>query len=99
VRAAAMPSSNGMTATPRQVFDRLVAGVAAFRFDELPDLYADVTDVRHPMATPPAEPCVFVLRVRDGVIVESRDYIDPIRSAEARRSLDALADHLRSLAD
>jgi ketosteroid isomerase-like protein len=31
-------------------------------------------------------PCVFVTRVRDGLIVESRDYID---SAELREALDA----------
>jgi hypothetical protein len=29
-------------------------------------------------------PCVFVLRVRDGQIIESRDYIDPIRTYTAR---------------
>jgi len=28
-------------------------------------------------------PCVFVLRVRDGLIVESRDYIDPLATARA----------------
>ncbi|MEV0268000.1 nuclear transport factor 2 family protein [Hamadaea sp. NPDC050747] len=31
-----------------------------------------------------AVPCVFVMRVRDGRIVESRDYIDHARSARAR---------------
>src|SRR5262249_13121946 len=30
-----------------------------------------------------AIPCIFVLRVRDGEIIESRDYIDPLRSAQA----------------
>lgn len=35
-------------------------------------------------------PCVFVLRVRDGRIVESRDYIDPIASARAHDRLPAL---------
>ncbi|GLZ76570.1 hypothetical protein Afil01_13770 [Actinorhabdospora filicis] len=29
-------------------------------------------------------PCVFVMRVRDGLIVESRDYIDHVGSAAAR---------------
>lgn len=35
-------------------------------------------------------PCVFVLRVRDGEIVESRDYIDHIASARARGGLQDL---------
>lgn len=144
-----------MSASPRDVFLRLVHGVAEGRFDELPDLYAEVTDVRHPMATPDAEPlttrpalrehfavppearasipkrrvvdavvhettdpevivaefayefpmpdgsatkvpCVFVMRVRDGEIVESRDYIDPIRSRQARDDIDALVATLRA---
>jgi len=33
---------------------------------------------------PFAIPCVFVMRVRDGQIVESRDYIDHERSRQAR---------------
>lgn len=144
-----------MSASPRDVFLRLVHGVAEGRFNELPDLYAEVTDVRHPMATPEAEPlttrpalqehftvppeaqasipkrrvvdvvvhettdpevivaefayefpmpdgsatkvpCVFVMRVRDGEIVESRDYIDPIRSHQARDDIDALVAKLRA---
>jgi ketosteroid isomerase-like protein len=133
--------------TPREVFLRLVNGVADRDFDALPDLYAEETDVRHPLwpgGTPPltsrdelrrhfstgaaavasvrfhpdnvvvhetrdpevivAEfeyrgtvlatgepytvPCVFVMRVRDGQIVESRDYIDHLSSARARGQLD-----------
>jgi ketosteroid isomerase-like protein len=35
-------------------------------------------------------PCVFVLRVRDGLIVESRDYIDHVGMARARGLLDDL---------
>jgi uncharacterized protein len=35
-------------------------------------------------------PCVFVLRVRDGEIVESRDYIDHIAGARARGRLQEL---------
>jgi ketosteroid isomerase-like protein len=35
-------------------------------------------------------PCVFVMRVRDGRIIESRDYIDPIRTYTARGDLDLL---------
>jgi ketosteroid isomerase-like protein len=135
--------------SPREVFLRLVHGVADENFDQLPELYGEVTDVRHPMATPEAAPltsrralqehftvppevreslpkrrvvdvvvhetadpevivaefayefsspddsttkvpCVFVMRVRDGRIVESRDYIDPIRTYTARGHLDAL---------
>jgi hypothetical protein len=45
-----------MSTGPRDVFLRLVHGVAEGRFSELPDLYAEVTDVRHPMATPESEP-------------------------------------------
>jgi uncharacterized protein len=140
--------------TPREVFLELVHGVCDRRYDELPELYAEVTDVRHPMApggTPPllsrealrehfaqgarrvssirfrprnvvvhetADPevivaefeyagedpataksfavaCVFVLRVRDGLIVESRDYIDHAAMAQARGQLDDLVAALR----
>ena len=144
-----------MSASPRDVFLRLVHGVAEGRFNELSALYAEVTDVRHPMAMPEAEPltsrpalqehftvppeaqssipkrrvvdvvvhettdpevivaefayefsmadgsatrvpCVFVMRVRDGEIVEARDYIDPIRSRQARDDIDALVAILRA---
>ena len=133
--------------TPREVFLRLVHGVANREFDTLPELYADESDVRHPMwpggtpaltsrddlrrhfsagadttakvrfqpdnivvhettdpevvvaefeyrgtvlatGEPYTVPCVFVMRVRDGLIVESRDYIDHISSARARGQLD-----------
>ncbi|QIZ34633.1 hypothetical protein [Saccharopolyspora sp. ASAGF58] len=37
-----------------------------------------------------AVPCVFVLRVRDGQIVESRDYVDHFAFAEASGMLDSL---------
>jgi ketosteroid isomerase-like protein len=40
-------------------------------------------------------PCVFVMRVRDGLIIESRDYIDPIASARAWGQLDSLLSALR----
>lgn len=40
-------------------------------------------------------PCVFVMRIRDGLIIESRDYIDPIASARARGRLDDLLTALR----
>jgi uncharacterized protein len=36
-------------------------------------------------------PCVFVLRVRDGRIVESRDYADHVGFARAAGALDAFA--------
>ncbi|WP_344266604.1 nuclear transport factor 2 family protein [Actinomadura napierensis] len=46
---------------------------------------------------PFAIPAVFVMRVRDGKIVESRDYLDHLRSAAARGQLpevlDAIRDH------
>jgi ketosteroid isomerase-like protein len=133
---------------------RLVHGVADGDVDALPDLYGEVTDVRHPMGTPASEPlrsrralqehfavppevretlpkrrvvdvvvhetadpevivaefgyeftspdgsaakvpCVFVMRVRDGRIIESRDYIDPIRTYTARGELDRLIAVLR----
>jgi uncharacterized protein len=139
--------------TPRKVFEALVEGVAAGRYDELPALYAEVTDVRHPFdpfRAPPLRtraelaehfaagraaapgirreivnavvhettdpevvigefeyrcsneetgefsiPCVFVLRVRDGKIVESRDYIDPLARPRALGRLHPLLDELR----
>jgi len=43
---------------------------------------------------PTAVPCVFVLRVRDGEIVESRDYIDHLASARARGQLAPLLESL-----
>ncbi|WP_037604331.1 nuclear transport factor 2 family protein [Streptacidiphilus rugosus] len=138
-----------MSPSPREVFLRLVHGVAEGNWAELPELYGEVTDVRHPMAMPESEPltgrrvlaehftappgaaessprrrvvdvvvhetadpevivaefayeftgpdrapakvpCVFVMRVREGRIIESRDYIDPIRTYTARGDLDLL---------
>jgi len=145
-----------MSLSPREVFLRLVHGVSEGRFRELPDLYGEVTDVRHPMATPEAEPllsrrdleahfagppdvldkipkrrpvditvhetadpevivaefgyectlsdssvvkvpCVFVMRVRDGKIIESRDYIDPVRRAQSWEMTDELIAAIRAL--
>ncbi|GAA4620546.1 hypothetical protein GCM10023196_004970 [Actinoallomurus vinaceus] len=40
-------------------------------------------------------PCIFVLRVRDGKIVASRDYIDHISSARRRGLLDDLIGTIR----
>jgi uncharacterized protein len=141
--------------TPEEVFLRLVHGVADGDYEALPALYAEQTDVRHPMSPygePPlltrdalrehfsgrgpqvgktvrfrpeairvhqtrdpevivAEfdyagtvaatgetfrvPCIFVLRVRDGEIVESRDYVDHVAMARARGRLDELVAVLR----
>ncbi|GII52632.1 hypothetical protein Pth03_10210 [Planotetraspora thailandica] len=44
-------------------------------------------------------PCVFVLRIRDGLIVESRDYIDHIASARAWGQLESLLTALRPSSD
>ncbi len=137
------------TRSPAETFHALVAGVAERRLDDLPDLYAERTNVRHPFdplrAAPltsrddlrrhfgsgapgpttirrrPANvaihqttdpevivaefeyhqtdtrtgahstvPCIFVLRVRDGEIVESRDYVDHVASARALGRFDDL---------
>lgn len=43
-------------------------------------------------------PCIFVLRVRDGEIVSSRDYIDHVGAAHARGYLDEVIDALRARA-
>ncbi|MGC4809768.1 nuclear transport factor 2 family protein [Micromonospora sp. DT228] len=40
-------------------------------------------------------PCVFVMRIRDGLIIESRDYIDHLSSARAWGQLDSLLTALR----
>ena len=135
-------------ASPREVFLALVHGVAEGRWEELPDLYAEQTDVVHPFDplrtpalrtrdelrahfTPPensprprrtpggitihettdpevivaefeyrgetahtgepfTQPAIFVLRVRDGEIVESRDYFDHLSTARNRGELGAL---------
>ena len=74
--------------TPREVFERLVAGVSAGRWDELPGLYAEDTVVVHPLARP-TEPLVgrealrrhfaagaamgLELAVRDAVVHETAD--------------------------
>jgi uncharacterized protein len=140
-------------ATPRQVFEALINGVAAGRFDALPALYAEHTDVTHPFdpmrqpalrtrselaehfalgasaaaslsrrpmnvliheTTDPEVvigefeylcsseetgefriPCVFVLRVRGGEIVESRDYIDPLARPRADGRVGELLEEVR----
>lgn len=141
--------------TPEEVFLKLVHGVADRDFDALPALYAEQTDVRHPMnpygdrpllsrdalsehfgvnaprvvesirfrpenirvhqtadpevvvaefeyagtvlatGEPFRAPAIFVLRVRDGLIVESRDYIDHVAMARARGQVDQLVAKLQ----
>jgi ketosteroid isomerase-like protein len=141
--------------TPREVFHRLVDGVAKLvagdldQVDQLAALYAEQTDVTHPMAPLPqpplrtredlrrhfadgpgrvggalpdyradnvvihettdpevivaefeyrgtgpngpfALPCVFIMRVRDGHIVWSRDYSSRLASAQAFGQLNRL---------
>ena len=144
-----------MSLTPSEVFLRLVHGVCDRQFDALPELYAEHTDVRHPMAPggmpalttrdelrrhfaggrasistvafqpgnvtihetrdpevivaefeyqgsvlatgePFAVPCIFVLRVRDGEIVESHDYIDHVGFARVRGQLPDLLASLQA---
>jgi ketosteroid isomerase-like protein len=141
--------------TPEEVFLKLVHGVADRDFDVLPELYAEQTDVRHPMnpygdhplltrdalrehfgrhgssvmevvrfqpenirvhqttdpevivaefdyvgtvlatGEPYRTPCIFVLRITDGLIVESRDYIDHLANIKARGQVDELVAFLR----
>jgi uncharacterized protein len=134
--------------SPSEVFLALVNGVAAGRWEELPSLYAEQTDVVHPFdplrqpalrtreelrqhftpagagprlprraanitihqttdpevivaefeyqgtdpgsGEPFALPGIFVLRVRNGEIVSSRDYFDHLTSARVRGQLDEL---------
>ncbi|MEU8227918.1 nuclear transport factor 2 family protein [Kribbella sp. NPDC048915] len=140
--------------SPEEVFLKLVHGVADRDFAALPQLYAEHTDVRHPMnpygdrpllsrdalrehfggvgprvteevrfqpdrirvhhtadpevivaefeyagtvvatGEPFRVPAIFVLRVRDGLIVESRDYIDHVAMIRARGQVDRLVAHL-----
>jgi ketosteroid isomerase-like protein len=135
---------------PSAVFRALVEGVAAGRWDELAELYADDAIVNHPFdplggeplkgrdaieqhfaaaaKAPPLSrrvsnvvthstadpevlvaefeyrgrapgaaaeysiPCIFVMRVREGKIVESRDYVHHIASASARGMLSEYLD-------
>jgi uncharacterized protein len=153
--------------TPEQVVRAVAAGVSALvagrlteqrkqaQLDALASLYAEHTDVRHPLAplgdtplrtradlrrhfaegpartngaerfeavgrvVPTADPevvifefsyvgsaygrpfevpCIFVTRVRDGVIVESRDYVDHVGVARAFGGLGKLATALTAQA-
>lgn len=136
-----------MPLSAREVFLALVNGVAEGRWADLPDLYAEHTDVVHPFdplrapalrtrdelrehfrptsgprlerrpanvtihettdpeviiaefeyqgvlpetGEPFAQPAIFVLRVRDGEIVSSRDYFDHLTMARIHGHLDDL---------
>jgi ketosteroid isomerase-like protein len=137
-----------MPLSPSEVFLALVNGVADGRWEELPDLYAEETDVVHPFdplrgpalrsrdelrehfrptgagprldrrpagitihettdpevivaefeyrgtvvetGEPFTQPGIFVLRVRDGKIVSSRDYFDHVTGAAIRGQLESL---------
>lgn len=142
-----MPDMPDRTATPEDVFRQLVTGICEKRYGELAALYAERTDVSHPMApgrpapllsredlarhfgrasqvlgpvrftpaaitvhqtadpevivaefeyrgtTPGAGeqfaiPGILVMRVRDGQIVESRDYHDHLEMARVTGRLD-----------
>lgn len=60
--------------TPQAVFDRLISGISAGRWDELPTLYADDAVVEIPFAVPPTR-------------LEGRDAIDTHFAAAAARPL------------
>jgi ketosteroid isomerase-like protein len=131
-----------VTATPREVFERLSRGISEGRWTELADLYAEDTVVEHPQRPPTGsrivgrqavadhfaaarielrardvviheatDPEVIIaeftydgraaraftsaniqlLRVRDGLIVHSRDYHDYLPMLAATGGLDGLA--------
>ncbi|MFJ4654345.1 nuclear transport factor 2 family protein [Nocardia sp. NPDC088792] len=44
-----------------------------------------------------AAPCIIVFRIRDGLIVESRDYIDHLGLARATNAVDALCVQLTNV--
>ena len=139
--------------SPSEVFLALVNGVAEGRWEDLPSLYAEQTDVVHPFdplrraalrtreelrehfkpagpdpdlhrraanitihqttdpevvvaefeyqgtmadtGEPFAVPGIFVLRVRNGEIVSSRDYFDHLTAARVRGQLDDLVEAIR----
>ncbi|GLY86411.1 nuclear transport factor 2 family protein [Actinoallomurus iriomotensis] len=59
--------------------------VAEFRYEGI------VVETGEPFTIP----AIFVMRVRDGKIVESRDYLDHLRSAQARGQLGEVLDAVR----
>jgi ketosteroid isomerase-like protein len=144
----------GQPLSPQEVFHALVDGVAAGRWEDLPNLYAEQTDVVHPFdplrgpalrtrdelrehfkptgtgpeldrrpvdivihetadpeviiaefeyrgtvvdtGEPFALPGIFVLRVRDGEIISSRDYFDHVTAAAIRGRLDTLVEAVKA---
>jgi ketosteroid isomerase-like protein len=141
--------------SPSEVFHALVHGVCDRKWDDLPSLYAEQTNVVHPLdpfRAPPlltreqlrehfsggddvlgdvrfepanitihqtadpevivaefeyrgtlpgtgepfARPCIFVMRVRDGQIVSSRDYVDHLGMAQMLGRLDELVTALKA---
>jgi ketosteroid isomerase-like protein len=56
--------------------------------------YQGTTDTGEPFGIP----CIFVLRVRNGQIVASRDYADHISAARARGQLDELLTAIKTAA-
>jgi ketosteroid isomerase-like protein len=143
------PVSTAAPGSPRDVLEKLVYGVSAAKWDEVPELYAEETHVTHPFlpgaptlktrqelrdhfavaadldihlqardlvihestdpevvigefdyqgTSPIGRPFrisnIFVLRVRNGLIVESRDYGDHLAFAAASGQLKELTGRL-----
>jgi ketosteroid isomerase-like protein len=80
------------TGTPRPGFHRQPANITIHETADPEVIVAEfeyqgtAADTGEPFAMP----CIFVLRVRDGEIVESRDYVDHLSSARAQGHLDQL---------
>jgi ketosteroid isomerase-like protein len=79
----------GTTAPPGRTLRRRPAGITVH---ETADPEVIIAEFRYEgtvveTGEPFTIPAIFVLRVRDGRIVESRDYLDHLRSAQARGHL------------
>lgn len=77
-----------MTSTPAEIVAAVAAGVSCLALNP-PDPEAEATS--EAQGTPFILPCLFVTRVRDGHIIESRDYAHHIAQARAFGHLPALA--------
>jgi hypothetical protein len=81
----------------RQVAERFAAAAVDPASPELWDLYGPSVVMEMPFA-PPGEtfdlPFIMVMTVRDGHIVHSRDYSDPIVGARITGTLPRLVDAL-----